>query len=488
MPRPKTARSSPAPGTARPGVFFDAHPKQVELWRAIKSRQYKYLCFGGAVGGGKSYAALGIIFALCELFPGSRWGIVRKGYGPIRRNLLPTFQKLRAAIPHVMGDVNMQSWSAVSRNGSEILFISENFDQDKELHHFDGLEVNGFVFEEASELQEQTWHKAVQRAGRWHVPNIAVQPPVLMLATTNPTQNFIKRIFYDPWAAGTLKAPYFYLPSKVTDNPHLSADYHESLRSLPPELYRQFVEGDWNTADDPHAIIPYQAVHACVERDPMVLAASEGEEALGIDVAELGSDLSALAHMRGDTLYELAGWQGALTGASSDRILPRIASRRIAADKIGVDAIGVGAGVYSDLVRAGLNVRRIAFGGAPIPMARDKAGASLELQFDNLKAQMWWKLREDFIAGAIRIPAHEGLIQDLVSVRYTVRGERKIAVEDKASLRKRIGRSTDYADALVIANFVRSIAPVRVWEAVPERTDSDPLASAGGLTSSLYDY
>lgn len=483
--RKRPARRAPAPVLGAREVFR-AHPRQQELWRAIKSLQYQYIAFGGAVGGGKSYAAVQAVLDLCQQFPGSRWGIVRKSLKTIRKNLLPTFRKLRAPIADKVGDVNMQSWSARCANGSEILFISENFDQDKDLNHFDGLEVNGFVLEEAAELNVATWHKCIQRAGRWDVPGLKMQPPVLIIVTCNPTQNWVKRVFYAPYAAGELKAPYLYIPSKVTDNPDLSKAYLESLKQLPPELYRQFVEGDWNVADDPHAIIPYQHLHACIERDPAALAAAEGEEALGIDVGELGTDKTVCAYMRGETCYEITGWRGEMTGGSSDLIIPTVITRGVAPARVGVDAVGVGAGVYSDLVRSVGPVHRIAFGAAPTERSVDGMDG-LKLEFANLKAQMWWKLREDVLAGEIRIPDDETLIQDLLAVRYFVRGERKIAVETKDELRKRIGRSTDFADALVIANFVRGLVTIPAFEFTPDAA-SDPLADAGGLTESLYDY
>ena len=54
-----------------------------------------------------------------------------------------------------------------------------------------------------------------------------------------------------------------------------------------------------------------------------------------------------------------------------------------------------------------------------------------------------------------KIPNRQSLIQDLAAVRYSIEGEKTIAVEPKEKLKRRIGRSTDEGDACVIANWVR---------------------------------
>ena len=58
------------------------------------------------------------------------------------------------------------------------------------------------------------------------------------------------------------------------------------------------------------------------------------------------------------------------------------------------------------------------------------------------------------VAGST-VHEHYNLIQDLTAVRYSIESERSIAVEQKEKIKRRIGRSPDEGDALVIANFVR---------------------------------
>jgi hypothetical protein len=131
-------------------------------------------------------------------------------------------------------------------NGSQLIFFGENYDKDKELNRFRGLEVNGFLLEEINELQEQTYFKAIERAGSYIIPNATKQPPPVMMGTCNPTQGWVKERFYTPYKEGTLADNILYIQSKIFDNPFISEDYKESLKSLPRYEYEVFVNGDWD--------------------------------------------------------------------------------------------------------------------------------------------------------------------------------------------------------------------------------------------------
>jgi hypothetical protein len=48
---------------------------------------------------------------------------------------------------------------------------------------------------------------------------------------------------------------------------------------------------------------------------------------------------------------------------------------------------------------------------------------------------------------------HPLLVQDLLAPRYEITGDKVISVESKKTIKVRIGRSTDYGDAVVMAAF-----------------------------------
>ncbi len=82
---------------------------------------------------------------------------------------------------------------------------------------------------------------------------------------------------------------------------------------------------------------------------------------------------------------------------------------------------------------------------------RDKTG---ELGFANVRSAMWWNMREllDPSHGyEVALPPVELLRDDLATPRYEVKRNAIVHLESKKEIRLRIGRSTDYGDAVCLA-------------------------------------
>ena len=230
-------------------VLFDASKKQTEFLEKVLDQHSELIMFGGAIRGGKTFAGLGGLILLCKMYPMSRWAVVRKDYPTIRRNIYPPFRKI---VPEsfckggtLARALNHQSHTVTFNNGSEIIFFPESYNDDKELNRWKGLEVNGFLLEEANELQEVAFWKAVERSGSWVLPKGFRQPPSKILMTCNPAQNWVKTLIYEPAQSGILPNGWHYIQARIFDNPHLPKAYVKGLKRLPREQYRVFVEGDW---------------------------------------------------------------------------------------------------------------------------------------------------------------------------------------------------------------------------------------------------
>lgn len=412
--------------------------KQSKFVEAALSGRYLYLLFGGAIRGGKTVCVLSLVFILCRVFPRSRWAIVRKDLPTLKRNTIPSFDKVRPR-PFV-GDVNRSDWVARCENGSEILFFAESIKDDPELNRWRGLEVNGFVLEEANELSEAAFNKAIERAGTWSLPSGA-QPPPLVVGTCNPSKNYVKRRFYDPWHARTLAAPYYFLPARIDDNPHNPPAYVKSLENLPPADFARFVKGDWESADDPDQLIRYEWI-----TDAMNLEPSRGKRALGVDVARFGDDSTVLAERSGDTLVRLDYFDGLSIDRTAEIVQARMHDGAIDANEVRVDTVGLGAGVADNLRRAGFEIVEIVSGAKAV----ERPGSFY--RFKNLRSQLWWEYREALRSGRAPIDIDDPrLFEDLTAPRYSVSGDKVITVESKDEIRRRIGRSTDAGDAVVYA-------------------------------------
>jgi hypothetical protein len=182
-------------------------------------------------------------------YPRSRWVIIRKSLPDLKRTTFPSFTSiLSEGIEKYVKSWNRETQVVEFINGSELIFMAESYDDDKELNRFRGLEVNGAGLDEVNELQEPTFYKVQERIGSWN--KAQGKPPIVCLATCNPSNNWVKTIIYEKYRSNTLPDRWSYIPSKITDNPYIPIEYLESLKELPPIQYQRFVEGDWDIADD----------------------------------------------------------------------------------------------------------------------------------------------------------------------------------------------------------------------------------------------
>ena len=109
-----------------------------------------------------------------------------------------------------------------------------------------------------------------------------------------------------------------------------------------------------------------------------------------------------------------------------------------------IDNIGIGKGAADRALEL----------GKPIIGVNVGEGAADGTAFANLKAEIFWQLREVFQNGEIDLdPADEDLAAQLAALRYKVTSSGKILMESKKEMRKREGRSPDDADALALAFY-----------------------------------
>lgn len=223
--------------------------KQTEAYDLALSGEKKVILYGGAIRGGKTWWLLLTMIRLCSMYPKSRWVIVRESLPTLKRNTLPSWKKiLDEGVAPFVKSFNQDTYTVTFTNDSELMFMAESFDQDKDLERFKGLEINGAGCEEISELQEETFNKLIERTGTWIVKDLNVPSPIL--ATCNPTHNWVKKRFYDKWVNDELPDTWAYIQAKISDNPFLPPDYLQGLKeNMMPTDYQRFVEGDWEVVE-----------------------------------------------------------------------------------------------------------------------------------------------------------------------------------------------------------------------------------------------
>ena len=116
----------------------------------------RYFAYGGSIRGGKTYVCLFILILLAKKYPRSRWHVVRATDTIMRETSVQSFLKLAPAGVTIRYSPMVR---ATFPNGSTITFFSENISADRDLKRFLGLETNGFLIEQAEEIDEKTWEK-----------------------------------------------------------------------------------------------------------------------------------------------------------------------------------------------------------------------------------------------------------------------------------------------------------------------------------------
>lgn len=218
-------------------------PKQREAKKLLDQNQI--LVYGGGIRSGKSFFLLLTILSYCFQYDKSRWLIIRKDMPTLKRNLFPTFNSiLSLGLNQYVKDWNQQTQAVTFTNGSEIIFMAESYDTDKELNRFRGLEINGAGIDEINEIQEKTFYKVIERAGSWTGGG---KVPIRIIGTCNPSHSWVKELFYDKWRDNKLPEGWCYVPALITDNPYIAPEYLESLiKNMPSYEYEVFVKGNWD--------------------------------------------------------------------------------------------------------------------------------------------------------------------------------------------------------------------------------------------------
>lgn len=208
----------------------------------------------------------------------------------------------------------------------------------------------------------------------------------------------------------------------------------EAKEESTPMDFQIFYDCEFPTGGAEDSLIPYDWIKKAVGRN------IKGDEVqVGIDIARFGRDKSIYLLRKGYTVsridenskidtMSLVGWIRNLLDNDDP-------------DVIAIDVIGIGAGVCDRLDELGYEVSEVNVGSS----ADDKD------KFYNLRTEVFWHLRDLFKKDKIGIPNDAGLIQELTDLRYKYSSEKKLRLEAKADMKKRIGRSPDKADALALA-------------------------------------
>lgn len=434
-----------------------------------------------SAGGSKSSAICISALILSTKFPGYRCAICRKTSPALR---LTTFEEMKQTLTReglrkreprqTSGyDYELDNMSFEIRfvNGSKIHFMSLDLRGDEDLQRLGSTNLDDIYIDESGEIAFEAYQIAKSRIGRGPA-SIMYKRPGKVIMSCNPSQNFLREYFYDPyekqgagefqkWKIGKtidhngkeIDAYRCFLRATCYDNPFLPKSYIENLKSLEPKQRKRLYEGDWNYQDDDGSLFTSETLSkAIIYEIPERKKDDSGKELfnkfIGVDVADKGSDETVVTLIDNDIVIDQK-----ILHADTKSITPiarqyadelekfaiKYGFTKNDAKRIAIEKNGVGVGLVSQMQVKGWRVLEYVATGK----TRSKYIYQLYRDMQDGKLKIYYNIPTIELLRR-QLQAHE--------VNYDS-GEPKIGGKDK--VRMKIGSSPDASDSCYIANYSR---------------------------------
>ena len=206
--------------------------------------------YGGAAGGGKSYAML--VDPLRFAHRAAHRGLILRRSMPELRELIDKSRELYPkAFPGAKYKEVEKLWNFPSGAKIEFGFL----ERDADVYRYQGQAYSWIGFDEITHLPTAfAWNYL---ASRLRTTDSEIE--VYMRCTANPGgagANWVKKRYIDPAPAnvsfrGGDGLTRKFIPARLQDNPYLAEDgrYEQMLNSMPPTQRKQLLDGNWDVAE-----------------------------------------------------------------------------------------------------------------------------------------------------------------------------------------------------------------------------------------------
>ena len=222
----------------------------------------RFTAYGGARGGGKSWALRRKLVAMCLRYDGLSCLLVRRTLPELKTNhVIPFLREYDGILSYSDSEKAL-----LFPNGSRIAL--GYCAADKDALRYQGQEYDVIAIDEATQLSEFRFSifKACLRGSN--------DFPRRMYLTCNPGgigHSWVKRLFVDrDFREGENPDDYNFIPARVFDNPILieaDPEYVSSLESLPERLRDAWLYGRWDVFEGQFFPEFDAAIHVCTRRE-----------------------------------------------------------------------------------------------------------------------------------------------------------------------------------------------------------------------------
>lgn len=424
--------------------------KQRQAFKLLNDTTTSELLYGGAAGGGKSFLGCFWLITVCLAYPNTKWFIAREELKRIRQSTLISFFKVARLLGVTDFKVNNNDNYIEFGNGSRIdLLDVRKLPSDPLYERFGSTEYTGGWIEEGGETDYGAYEVLKTRIGR-HLNDLYNLKRKLLI-TSNPKRNWLYRLIFKPWKAGTLAKHIQFIQAYHYDNEHLTDDYVGALSEIKDKATRtRLRDGDWEYEDDPTSLCDHDAILSIYANDHV----TTGTKYLTADIARLGSDKARIAVWSGWRIIEVVTFDISLTTEIQQAINTLRSKHQIPKKNCIADEDGVGGGVVDNC-----GIKGFVNNSKPFKVSGND-GKSAPENYYNLQSQCCYKFADRINSAGIYIQCdltnaeREEITEELAQLKtYQVENETKLRILPKKLIKEVLGRSPDWRDTLMMREW-----------------------------------
>lgn len=458
--------------------------KQEEAFKYLMDNETVEVLFGGAAGGGKSRLGCYYGIYMSMTYRGIRGFFAREELKSLKESTLLTFFDVASEMGLKRDKdyiYHTDSHIEFTRTGSTIwLKELKAYPSDPQYDYLGSTEFTWGFIDEASQITVKAKNVILSRI-RYKLAENNLTPKLLM--SCNPHKGFLYIEFYKPSKNGELINTRKFVQALPGDNPFLAESYIEMLRGLDKQTKERQLYGNWEYDEDPSTLCEYEAITDMFTNvlpltaqeksimdqmkgyrpsDQMYMHLAEQlhnskQRFIIADLARFGDDRTVITYWEGWTCMRIAAYTKLPLVPDKNR--PEVISSAEIIDEwrstygvglshVLVDEDGIGGGARDWLGCRGFMANR-----TPV-----KVNGRIP-NYASLKAQCSYHLASKVNSRSIAVRTQnqkirELLIEDMEYIKAWKREkDTKLAVMPKEEIKKKLGRSPDFSDTLMMRAY-----------------------------------
>jgi phage terminase large subunit len=435
--------------------------KQSKAWHYLNDDITTEVLLGGGAGGGKSHFGCGFVATMAMRYKNVRGFIAREELKTLKEStLLTMFDVLRQWGCKEGIDYRYYTDSHILflKTGSMVYLKELKFyPSDPDFDYLGSTEYTFGFIDEASQVTAKA-KNIIRSRIRYRLEENGLIPKLLL--TCNPHKGYLYAEFYKPHKEGKLRPDRKFVQALVGDNPNIDKSYIENLKGLDLVSKERLLFGNWEYDNDPLKLIAYDSIIDMFSNVLPVDPKKNPEKYISADIARLGGDLTVLAYWEGWTVKKIAVYSKIDTAQSAKVIRKWKEDLGVPASHIIIDEDGIGGGTKDSLREMNIHVKGF--------VANTKAAR--KENYANLKSQCYYYLAQKVNKQEIAVQTNNEKIRQMITEELEqvrakdVDKDKPLQIESKDETKKRLGRSPDVSDTLMMrVAFEFVVVPSIVW-------------------------